>query len=252
MLGPLVIAFSTYSRLPMPQVDWSGENRKYAICFFPLVGVVSGAFLMAWVWLCCVLDLNFVLRAAAASVLPLLVSGGIHMDGFCDAADALASHQERAKKLEILKDPHTGAFAVMACGGYLLLHFGALSQVDGWRGCGIIALGFVLSRALSGLAVANWRGARKNGMLQSFAVAAPKGAVTASMAIYGIFSAAGMLLLSPLSGGAALLAALFCFWYYHHMALTQFGGITGDLAGFFLQLCELGVALAVALTGGIG
>ena len=38
----LVIAFSTYSSIPMPRVDWNDENMKYTICFFPLIGAVIG------------------------------------------------------------------------------------------------------------------------------------------------------------------------------------------------------------------
>lgn len=249
MLNSLVIAFSTYSKLPMPQVEWSERNMKYAVCFFPLVGVVAGGLVLLWVWACKALAVGAVLRAAGAAVLPLLVSGGIHMDGLCDTADALASHQSRERKLDILKDSHTGAFAIIVCAGYLLLSFGALSQPEGWRAWGIIAVGFALSRALSGLSLANLKGARPSGMLQAFADASHRGVVTAVMLLFILLCAVGMLLLSPVSGSAALLACAACLLYYRHMAYKQFGGITGDLAGFFLQLCELGIALAVALTG---
>ena len=40
LLGSLAIAFSMYSRIPMPQVSWTKERMKYAMCFFPLIGVV--------------------------------------------------------------------------------------------------------------------------------------------------------------------------------------------------------------------
>ena len=59
-----------------------------------------------------------------------------------------------------------------------------------------------------------------------------------------------MLLCSPVGGGAALLAAALVFAYYRRMSYRIFGGITGDLAGYFVQLCELAAALAVALTHG--
>ncbi|MEG0216497.1 MAG: adenosylcobinamide-GDP ribazoletransferase, partial [Hungatella sp.] len=42
LLGSLVIAFSTYSRIPMPQRTWDRENMRYVMCFFPLIGVVLG------------------------------------------------------------------------------------------------------------------------------------------------------------------------------------------------------------------
>ena len=53
-----------------------------------------------------------------------------------------------------------------------------------------------------------------------------------------------MLWLAPAVGGACLGAAALVFCYYRHVALGQFGGVTGDLAGWFLQLCEGGMLLA--------
>ena len=74
-----------------------------------------------------------VLFAAAAACLPLLITGGIHMDGFMDTVDALASHQSRERKLEILKDSACGAFAVLYCGVYLLLSFALYYEGYGRR-----------------------------------------------------------------------------------------------------------------------
>ena len=221
---------------------------KYAICFFPLIGAVIGGLFLLWVWLCAQLGLNSFLRAAGCVVLPLLVSGGIHMDGFCDTVDALSSHQTRERKLEILKDSHTGAFAVIFCGVWLVLDLGALTQPEALRSFGVLALGFVLSRAMSGLALANLKGARPSGMLQAFADASHKSAVTAVMLVFLVLSVAGMVWLSPVSGGTAALAAALCLLHYRRMSYRQFGGITGDLAGYFVQLAELSMALAVALT----
>ena len=49
VIRSLCIAFSTYSRIPVPQVAWTDENRKYSMCFFPLIGAVIG--LLLWGWL---------------------------------------------------------------------------------------------------------------------------------------------------------------------------------------------------------
>ena len=38
------------------------------------------------------------------------------MDGFMDTMDAVHSYGDRTKKLEILKDPHLGAFRSDLCG----------------------------------------------------------------------------------------------------------------------------------------
>ena len=247
-MSAFIIAFSTYSRIPMPQVEWNEKHMKYAICFFPLVGAVVGLLALGWGWLCRFLDLGELLQAAGWTALPLLVTGGIHMDGFCDTVDALSSHQTRERMLGILKDSHCGAFAVIFAGVWLLLYTAAVQSVNSLREAGLLALGLVLSRALSGLALANWKGARSSGMLQAVADASHRKAVTITMVVFLVLSAAGMLLLSPIRGGVALIAAGLAFLHYRHISYSRFGGITGDLAGYFVQLCELAVALALAFT----
>ena len=248
MRDSFVIAFSTYSRIPMPRVEWDQRAMKYAICFFPLVGAAVGGCALVWVWLCGALGLTGLLPAAGLAALPLLLTGGIHMDGFCDTVDALSSHQTKERMLEILKDSHCGAFAVIFAGVWLLLYTAAVQSVTSLREAGVLALGFVLSRALSGFALANWKGARPSGMLQAFADASHRKAVTLTMAVFLVLSAAGMVALSPLRGGAALVGAALAFLHYRHISYSRFGGITGDLAGYFVQLCELAVALALAFT----
>ncbi len=146
LMRAIAIAFSTYSRIPMPRVDWSEENQRYSMCFFPLVGLAVGLALWLWLWLCDLWALGAFARGALGAALPLLVSGGIHMDGFMDTLDAMASWQPREKRLEILKDVHTGAFAVMGCGAYLLVMAGILSEARAGQGLAIAAC-FVLSRA---------------------------------------------------------------------------------------------------------
>ena len=36
------IAFSMYSRIPMPRSELTDENKSYAMCFFPWIGAVIG------------------------------------------------------------------------------------------------------------------------------------------------------------------------------------------------------------------
>ena len=104
LISSFVIAFSTYSRLPMPQVEWSEENKRYSMCFFPLVGLAVGAVLCGWIWLCVWAGIGGFMKGAVAAAIPLFVTGGIHMDGLMDTCDALASWQSKERRLEILKD----------------------------------------------------------------------------------------------------------------------------------------------------
>lgn len=249
LMDALIIAFSTYSRIPMPRAAWSQESRRYAMCFFPLVGAAVGLALWGWLALCDAMSIGPVLRGAAGALIPLLVTGGIHMDGLMDTSDALASWQTPERRLEILKDSHTGAFAVMACAGYLLLTAGLLSEADASDGR-LLAPCFVLSRAMSAAALSMMRSARPGGMLDNFARAAHRRAVCLSSGAYAALCAALWLVFGgPVRAAACLLAAALCALGFFRMAQRQFGGITGDLAGWLVQIAELCLTAAIVMGG---
>lgn len=241
----LIIAFSTYSRIPMPKVAWSEEAMKYSMCFFPFVGVVIG--------FCCYgiyTGLSFfgtgkILIAAILTVLPILLTGGIHMDGFLDTMDAKNSYRSKEEKLEILKDPHIGAFALIYGVIWFLLTFGLFSEMN-HKAIGLAALGYAYSRILSGLSVVWFRKAKQEGMAASAAKAAEKNVKWVLM-VEGALCIAGFLLLNPSAGAGCVAVGVLCFLYYRSMAYRIFGGITGDLAGYFLQLCELWLLLTAVL-----
>lgn len=246
LLGSLAIAFSMYSRIPMPQVEWTGPRMKYAMCFFPLVGLIIGLLIYGGylVLAACGLAKSGWLILAAV---PLVVTGGIHMDGFLDVTDAMASHADRERKLEILKDPHVGAFAVIGCSVYLLFYAAALGEMKPEM---LPAYGavFVLSRAFSGLAVVVFPKAKNTGLAAAFSGQAQKRTVAVTMLAY---IGASLVWISIFGGiGAGIFAAagsLGSWIYYYRMAKREFGGITGDLAGYFLQICELVLLMALAV-----
>ena len=105
------IAFSIYSKIPVPQFAWKEEDMRYTLCFFPWVGAVIGLCFLLWNRFAGVYGIPSTARAAVGAVLPLAISGGFHADGFMDTMDALHSYRDRERKLEILKDSHIGAFA---------------------------------------------------------------------------------------------------------------------------------------------
>ena len=187
----LLIAFSMYSRLPVPDFIWEEEDRKKAMCFFPLVGVLAGAvFFLVYLFMERT-GAGPLFKGALLTAVPLLATGGIHMDGFLDTCDARASWGDREKKLQILKDTHAGAFAVIGGGLYLLLYCGGCSELP-VRGAAAVSAGFVLSRALSGLAAAVFPGAREHGMLADFMKDSRRRLVAASMVFYMAVSAGAM------------------------------------------------------------
>ena len=241
-----IIAFAMYSKIPMPKADWSKENMKYAICFFPMIGAVVGCIYGVSFFFLQRFEMGALLKAAVLVCIPILITGGIHVDGFLDTMDARSSYAERERKLEILKDSHTGAFAIIGGVVYFILNLGFASEMS-MDIVVLVAMGFVYSRAFSGLAMVTLKGARKKGMLASFSDGAEKKAVRTVMGLYLFLAMCGMIWVNPIIGTVCVLTGWGVFFYYKHMAYKEFGGITGDLAGYFLQICELSILIVAVI-----
>lgn len=115
----------------------------------------------------CVYVMRNVVFAGVMTLLPVLVNGGIHMDGFLDTMDALNSYGSREKKLEILKDSRTGAFAVIGFGLYLVASLALWSEAKSEM-LPVIGAGYVMSRSLSGLSVMVFPSAKKTDLDEPF------------------------------------------------------------------------------------
>lgn len=216
------------------------------LCFFPLTGAVLGGISSFAFLLMTRLGMGNTLKAAVLCTVPIFVTGGIHMDGFLDTIDARSSYGERERKLAILKDSHTGAFAIIYGVLYEILSFGFFTEITP-RLMGFIALGYIFSRALSGLGAVTFKQARTEGTLAEFSLSAHRLAVIASMAAYLVAAGLSMVCLAPVYGGACIGVSFMAFLYYKQMAYREFGGITGDIAGYFVQICELAILITIVL-----
>ncbi len=147
------------------------ERPRHPLCYgaFPFVGALVGMGMIGWHYLSAALGFGLILTAAGLVVLPVVLTGGIHLDGFCDTVDALAGNTTPQRRLEILKDPHAGAFAVVWLSIYLLSSFALCTEIAGDLWAVIcMALGLVLSRVLSALGVLHFDCARQNGLAKTF------------------------------------------------------------------------------------
>lgn len=231
----VAVAFAMFSALPVPQPTWNEKNMRYALCAFPLVGAVCGL-----AWLCfAMLPLPELLRAAGFCLAPVLITGGIHLDGYADTCDALASYGSAAKKQEILQDPHCGAFAVIRLCTYFIADLALCAALHPTiRVAACMGVGFLLSRVLSGWAIATLPLAKDTGLAHTFATAADRRTVRRVLAVLAILLMAAQTVLGGAAGLAMAAAALLTLWRYAYVSKTQFGGLSGDLAGWFLQKCE--------------
>lgn len=245
-LKSFFIAFSLYSRIPVPQFTWKEEEMKYVFCFFPWVGALIGGCLYIWLYLCDRYQVGSLCRIMTGAAIPLLLTGGFHADGFMDTMDAIHSYQPRERKLEILKDSHIGAFAVITLASYGLVVIGALSEIGRSEGQKIICSGFFLSRCLSGISAVSFPLAKKDGMLFLFAGRSHKRIVKGSLYLQGAACIGLMVYWHFLTGLAAAGTAIGALAYYFYRSRKEFGGVTGDTAGWFVLFCEGCMIVTVA------
>ncbi len=252
LINSLIISFAMYSKIPMPRVEWTKRNMRYAMCFFPLIGVFIALAQWGWIYLCEALAFSPLLTGAGMAIIPIAITGGIHADGFIDTCDALASHQPTERKLEILKDSHTGAFAIITFGIYLIFYVALASNLQfETQTLLILGGGYVLERCLSGFSVTTFKCAKNRGLLYTFADGATKKTSKIVLVTTAIAVGTYMIYLNYMSV-VVIAVALLVMLYYYVMSKRQFGGITGDIAGCFVQLCEICMLFALVVTQRIG
>jgi adenosylcobinamide-GDP ribazoletransferase len=112
LLG-LMLALQFLTRIPIPVAcPWTPDTRRWAVRAYPLVGLLIGGALA----LLALSMQNVPTPITALAVLSVWValSGGLHLDGVMDIADALGSNQALARRWEIMKDPQIGSFGILA------------------------------------------------------------------------------------------------------------------------------------------
>ena len=121
------IAFSIYSKIPMPQFEWEEKDMRYHCIFFPFVGVVIGGLLYLWNYICLYFGIGTLTYTCIGTAIPVILTGGFHIDGFMDTMDAFKSYKSKEEKLKIMQDAQIGAFSVIMLAAWGLCYMGAFS-----------------------------------------------------------------------------------------------------------------------------
>ncbi|WP_405057674.1 adenosylcobinamide-GDP ribazoletransferase [Kribbella sp. NBC_01505] len=252
-LDPARLAFGLLSVLPagMPaKVDRTVGRR--AMLLAPVVGAVLGGIAAGVVALVQLLRPDADLLAAVLAILVVAgLSGGLHLDGLADFADALGSRRDRETMLRIMKQSDIGPFGVLSIVAVLLVDVAALTACIqsgiGWQA--------VLTATTASRLTLPWTcrttvpSARPDGL--GALVAATVHPLVAALTTAAVLAAAVALtwltLSSPLLACAVLLGPLTALATTHR-ARTALGGTTGDVLGAAIELALPLTLLALALT----
>lgn len=247
-LRAIICAFSCFSAVPMPRDSWDDSGMRYMMAAFPLVGVLIGALWWAWGLLVANMALGPVLKGVGYALIPVLVTGGIHLDGLADVIDAQSSHASPERKREILKDPHVGAFAIIGICSYLMAFAALASELDA-RGALQLCCVPIISRCLSGLATVTFRTSKREGMLATEQASADAGTVRLVLAIVWLAASITLAVLGLWPAALATIASMAVLVAVWHLSMSQFGGMSGDLAGYLLQIVELAMLASLVVAG---
>lgn len=229
------------TRLPTPTLDhYDDALAGRSALYFPLVGLLIGLLL----WLLAVITDAAAPGVQAALVLGLWVglSGGLHLDGLGDSADAwLGGYGDRARTLEIMKDPRAGAAAVIAIALLLIIKFAALQALLESGHAAWLLIIPLLGRASSLTLFLTTPCARDDGFAAILSHHLPR------RAAWWVISAAALLPLLMLdsSGLWLLLALLILGLGLRRLMLQRLGGATGDTAGALVEFSEATVLLVL-------
>ena len=250
------MAWGCFCWIPCPYKKWREEDRPAMLAMLPLVGTFIGLITgLAW-WCMGLLGAAPILTAAVVTALYFLLTGFIHLDGYMDCCDAiLPRHPDKARRVEILKDPHTGAFGVIGVVLMMAVFLGAaadLSASSPIKAMIVFAIICTVSRMDSVVSVL----VRKPMETSQYVQLDPKKnkvyvGVAIAIAIL-VFIAGDWLmkmlelseLLAPLIGALVVLAVCEIVGAYDRRAL---GGMNGDISGHMIVTGEMFGLLAAAL-----
>ncbi len=244
ILSPFFIAVQFLTCLPVPSAhDVNDRHVGYSVLFYPLVGLIIGAVLAA---LHALLDgAPVMLTAAILLVTWIFITGGLHLDGLADSADAwVGGLGDRERTLAIMKDPCCGPMGVVALVAVLLLKFAALTALFTTGAWIALLIAPLLARTALPALFVTTPYVRANGLGSAIAAHLPRGA---AIAVVGV-----VLIATPLLTGLhnvwLLVGGTFVFFALRAMMTKRIGGTTGDTAGALVEILETSTLLIAALS----
>jgi len=244
MIRAFALALQLLTRLPVPSPGSPPrpEELGLSVVFFPLIGLMIGALLAGLHTALWLIDPG-VLAALIVTVWALL-TGGLHLDGLADTADAWIGGQgNRDRTLAIMKDPRSGPIAITAVVLVLLNKFAALQMLLAGDARTLLLLTPVLGRAIIVLLLLTTPYVRPDGLGTPYAHYLPR----LSCSVLLLLIAAATSILLPWQGSVLLAVLGIGFFGLRHWLLVRLGGVTGDTLGAACELTETVALLVPAL-----
>ncbi len=241
-LRPFLIALQFLTRLPVHLQEHPDDHDiGQSMLYYPLVGLLLGLLLATLAWV--MGDSSTLLRAACLLAAWVLLTGGLHLDGLADTADAWAGGLgNRERTLAIMKDPYCGPVAVVVLIVLLLLKLASLEALRlNARRCPLCWRHSSAASRCSPCFSTPY--VRRGGLGEVLARELPR----QPTAIVVLSAVAAITLIAGLYALWLLASAFNTFTLLRTLMLRRLGGTTGDTAGALVQLVEASVLITAAM-----
>ena len=221
------LAFSMLSIIPFFKVHnfYKGIN-SYAVLNYPIVGFLIGLILYGVYYILYPIvphtHLSIIIFA-----LWVLITGGIHLDGYSDTLDGLFVKKDKA--LQVMKDPNTGGMGMIFTVVFLILKASSLNSFGLYY---LLPIILMLSRFNAVIAICMFKYISPNGM----GTLAKEEFSKKQFLITIIY----VLVIAILFSSFSLLAySLITLFFLQLFFIKRYGGFTGDIYGFSIEVTEL-------------
>lgn len=243
MMDSLLLAVQFLTAVPLKIKEFSKEKMAWAIVYFPVVGLLLGLLLSGINTLLRFLSFPIITVNIILTVALIMMTGGLHLDGLADTADAFFSGKSKEEMLAIMRDPHVGVMGVLSLITVMLLKVGLLCSLGTTLKTNALLLMCVLSRWSVVLATFFFPYARNNGKAKLFIEGMNLkiflfSTISALLFTFAIWKIRGTVILLIIAGFTYLIDKIIS---------RKIMGITGDTLGAAIELTEIITLFAVRI-----
>lgn len=210
-----------------------------SLLYFPVAGILIGLALAGVsIFLGFLPDL---VMAVCVLIFSIIITGGIHLDGFADTCDGFYGSKPKEEILKIMRDSRIGVMGVVGIMCLLLLKFALIVSIPQdylWKSLIIMA---AFSRWAQALACLVSKYARSEGKAKFFIEYARK----RDIVIGGIFTFALFLLVAKVKGVLIFALILLCVLLCIEFVKKKIGGMTGDTIGTTSEIAEVATLFSI-------
>ncbi|MFT8349842.1 adenosylcobinamide-GDP ribazoletransferase [Clostridium saccharoperbutylacetonicum] len=234
-----IMALSMFTILPTPYIEWDDEGVKNMMKLYPIIGLIVGGIWSVVYYLLSFFYCSIILKSVIVMIVPFIVTGMLHLDGFMDVCDAILSRRDREEKLRILKDSRTGAFSVISLLILFFLQFGGMySVVEKNIKFYLLILIPIISRSIVAYFLLS-RTTIKESTLGTYFKKGTNIKDRIIMLISLLIMLVIAFVLLRVYGVILILAVIISVALAVEKCRKEFGGISGDVAGFALVVGEV-------------